>query len=426
MDSEQVDGVCRVVEVYPADAEKDLEEWGVIKDGYYVRVQCWWKKEGEPVDEGEPLADLSDYVEVCSPCDGVVVKLLARTYQRIHRDAPIALIEPRERTRQRSPNPTRSVEASTVRQGEQARVPSVLVYESRHDWLTARRRGIGASDAAAIVGLNPFKPALAVYCEKLGIQQPEAEHAEAAEWGRKLEPLIADEYVLRTGRELQDPGPYAIHTSQENPFMLATLDREILAGPGVTCRGVLEIKTASAFKQAEWRTEAPAHYNVQVQHQLAVTGYRWGSIAALIGGQRLVWFDIERDEHLIEILVEAEERFWRHLQQQIPPEPDDKAARYLSMLYREDGTRPAVALTASACEWDEIIRHAHDMIRDAKRRKSAAENRIKAALGTATAGILPNGVIYTWKTQERKEYMVAAAKCRTLRRTAPRDVPDHY
>jgi putative phage-type endonuclease len=108
-------------------------------------------------------------------------------------------------------------------------------------WLAERRRGIGSSDAAAILGVNPYKSAYAVWAEKTGLVGPDWEPpSEAALWGNLLEPLIAEQYALRTGRQLKDYGRHFVQRNPKYPFALA-IDREILP---VDARGhgVLEIK----------------------------------------------------------------------------------------------------------------------------------------------------------------------------------------
>ncbi|MCI0719887.1 MAG: YqaJ viral recombinase family protein, partial [Acidobacteria bacterium] len=113
----------------------------------------------------------------------------------------------------------------------------------RERWLAERRKGIGSSDAAAILGVHPYKSAYTVWAEKTGLIVEDTEQiGEAALWGNVLEPVIAQQYSLRTGRILKDYGRHLIQRNPKYPFALATIDREIQPlddrGPGI-----LEIKT---------------------------------------------------------------------------------------------------------------------------------------------------------------------------------------
>lgn len=294
-----------------------------------------------------------------------------------------------------------------------------VAYPTFDAWLEARRNGIGASDAAAILGVNPWTSPFALYCEKLRLRPSSREETEAMEWGKTLEPFVATKYQQQTDRQILDPGRFTVRYADAPPYLLATLDREIVGdsrGPGV-----LECKTCSAFKADEWEGgDAPMAYLVQLQHQLAVTGYTWGSLAVLIGGQRFRYVDVERNDKLIARLLEQEAEFWDRLLRQDPPPVDasEATADLLAEIYpRDDGH--VIALPDEALEWDRARLEAIEAIEAAKARKTEAENKLRAALGAATKGIIGSWVAYSCKTQTRKSYTVAEATFRVLRRVKP-------
>ena len=288
---------------------------------------------------------------------------------------------------------------------------------AKQAWLEERRKGIGGSDAAAVLGLSRWKTPLQVYVEKLGIAD-DAEETEAMRMGTILEPIVAQLYQDETKRELRHPGPFTIRRSAANPFMTATLDREILGDPRGL--GVLQIKTASFYKAEEWADEPPVMYQVQLQHEIAVADAAWGSLAVLIGGQKFLWMDLERNDRFIWVMIEREAEFWRRVQAQDPPDPAaTKTDReLLATLYPKDSGE-VVALPGEASAWDAQRLEAIDELKKWDAIKDAAENRIKAALGEASAGILPDGVQYTWTTSKRSAYSVAESSVRTLRRKKP-------
>ena len=105
------------------------------------------------------------------------------------------------------------------------------------------------------------------------------------------------------------------------PFMTANVDGEVMHPE--KGRGVLEIKTTSEWNRDQWDTDkVPTAYMLQVQHYLAVTGYDFGYICVLIGGNKFRYWLIERDEELIEMLIQAESEFWYNVQNKIPPNVD--------------------------------------------------------------------------------------------------------
>ncbi len=295
---------------------------------------------------------------------------------------------------------------------------------ARDAWLDARRTGIGASDAAVILGVSKWKSPLQLYAEKTGLADLPEEEKDYLKWGHRLEPVIAAAYEEETGRKTYDPGDYEIQYSPDVPHMLATVDRfvtdwtESIVAPPFASTGVLELKTTSAFRREQWKDEPPLAYQIQLQHQLAVTGHAWGSIAVLIGGQTFLWNDIARNETFIEQLRVAEDRFWTRVLKHDPPEPDSSvsATKILHALYpREE--HDAIELPIEAVEWDRDRQLAIEIVKTQEEVRRESENRIKAALRDHAVGILPSGARYTWKESTRAGYTVGPTSQRTLRRT---------
>jgi putative phage-type endonuclease len=209
---------------------------------------------------------------------------------------------------------------------------------SREDWLSVRRNGIGSSDAAAAVGLNPYKSQLALWMEKTGRDDLFApidvnDDSTPVYWGSLLEPIVAASYAKRTGNRVRKVNAVLQHP--DHPFLLANLDREIIGAPEVQ---ILECKTAGVQGARLWKDGVPEYVQLQVQHQLAVTGKRAADVAVLIGGQDLQIHRIKRDDVLIERLIQLEEVFWGYVQSDIAPPVDgsDSADQALRRLYPND------------------------------------------------------------------------------------------
>ena len=302
----------------------------------------------------------------------------------------------------------------------------VETLASEQDWLAARRHGIGASEAAAILGVSPYKSALQLYCEKLELVEPDASEAEHLYWGRMLERPIARRYADVTGRRVVPCEPWTLRRSRQHSFMVATLDaltwpvRHETASAYEEAKSVmpLEIKNVGVYKGEDWAEEPPLAFQIQVQHQLAVTGLGAASIAALIGGNRLVWFDVARNDKFITLLIEKESEFWARLQATDPPPVDGSEAgkALLRALYPRETPGLVVNLPGEAMAWDAELQEVKDLGKQYDAKKQELENKLKAAIGEAETGVLPNGTTYTWKASERKGYVVEATLVRTLRR----------
>ena len=208
----------------------------------------------------------------------------------------------------------------------------------REDWLAVRKKGIGGSDAAAAVGLSPYVSPLELWLTKTGrdahLAKPDpTDTTEPIYWGTLLEPIVAAAYTQQTGNRVRKVNAILQHPTV--PFMLANLDREIVGVPGVQ---ILECKTAGEFGARLWRDGVPEYVQLQVQHQLAVTGKRAAEVAVLLCGQALEVHRIERDDVLIVRLIELERQFWRYVETDIPPPADgsESADRALRCLYPKD------------------------------------------------------------------------------------------
>jgi putative phage-type endonuclease len=287
---------------------------------------------------------------------------------------------------------------------------------ARKEWLDKRRLGIGASESASILGLNPYKSAYALWAEKVGLVDPaDLSENEAVEWGHVLEASIAEKYLRVTGRQVACPDAFEVRKCAEHPFMLATLDRIILPSGGKS-HGVLEIKTTGSHHEGEWDGDAPTAYQCQLQHQLIVTGWTWGSLAVLIGGQKFRYLDLERNDRFCAFLVEREEEFWDRVQREDPPPVDasDSTREALKRLYPQDSGEK-IALPGDALEWSCRRVELKEQIKTLQQELQGIDNQIKAAIGEATFGVLPDGSGFKYAIQKRAAYQVAAAEYRVLR-----------
>lgn len=268
---------------------------------------------------------------------------------------------------------------------------------SYQDWLQVRRSGIGGSDAAASLGLSPWKSALELWQEKVSGQNQPSQENEAMIWGRIMEPVITREFVRRTGFAVT-PMRSMLQAAQW-PWMLADLDGLIEDPQRGT--GVFEVKTASAYKQDEWAESCcPDAYMLQLAHYMAVTGLSYAVICVLIGGNNLHWATLDRDDELIASLVQLERRFWQHVLTQSPPPVDGSTAcaELLSRKYPSSSNAAPLILPVDADNWIQDYLQAKLDEETAAERKRLAENRIKEVMKEHEKGTSPNGRQATWKT----------------------------
>lgn len=266
---------------------------------------------------------------------------------------------------------------------------------SHDEWLEWRKKGIGGSDAGAILGLSKFKNAFQIYLEKVGeVDISEENQSEYAYWGQQLEELVAKEFTKRTGKKVRRCNIILQHP--EYSFMCANLDRIVVGEDAF-----LECKTTSAYNAREWKEEEiPGSYIIQLQHYLSITGYEKCYIACLIGGNRFIWKEIKRDQELINIIIRAEKTFWEeHVLKKIPPTLDGSSAaeQYLKEKYKVGN--PDITIELKYEYKDKIQRYFElkQSLLEIEDEVKAIENQIKNELGEAEKGYVDK-YITIWKT----------------------------
>lgn len=188
--------------------------------------------------------------------------------------------------------------------------------------LERRRHGLGGSDVSAILGVNPYATPLDVWADKTGKVPIRSVSNEAMIWGSVLEPVIASEYARRTGVELDSvPEELTPLVHESRPWHMGTPDYLIKDR-----RNGLEIKAVGFRSAGQWgdngTDQIPAMYHIQCDWYSALMDYELWEVAALIGGQELRCYTIERSERLESMMLERAERFWYdHVQADVPPEP---------------------------------------------------------------------------------------------------------
>lgn len=288
----------------------------------------------------------------------------------------------------------------------------------REEWLRQRDGGIGASEIASVLGESPFASAIELYATKTGRYSRDLSEVEAVYWGNKLEAAIIEAYSDRTGRQTRKAGH--LLRSTEHPWAMCTLDGETWQA-AANDAWPLEIKNVSGFKAGEWVDGPPEHYYLQIQQQMLVTGAEKATIAALLGGQRMVWADVSRDDVTIRKIIHHGAHFWERIQRRDMPAPDgsEGARRALAALYPTGSG--VVVMPRDAIDFADRL---ESLKADRKRlgdEIDMIENTVRASLGEAEVGALLDGRSFSWKLQNRKEFLVEASSFRVLRLHQPKN-----
>lgn len=271
--------------------------------------------------------------------------------------------------------------------------------------LAERHTGLGGSDAAAALGLSPYKSALELFLEKRERRDLSAPQVSAFRWGNLLEPVIRQEYSNVTHRVVHLPEGTLRHATF--PFVLAHVD-------GITDdKRVFEAKTARTDQ--DWgksgTDEVPHHYLLQVQHYLAVTGLLVADIAVLIGGNDFRIFEVPADQELQQMILESEVEFWSMVERGEPPSPDFDRPHVYDLVRKLYPGTDGRTLTASDDDYKSLAdyRNADEFMKSYAIKVERAKAELLDSMGEASRLIFPDaGMQLQRKSIERKEYTVAA------------------
>jgi putative phage-type endonuclease len=300
------------------------------------------------------------------------------------------------------------------------RIPSIGLTPEQ---LEARKRGIGGSDASAVIGCNPYRTAGEVYELKLGLREPDLPNA-AMKRGVYLEPIARRLYRELTGRRIGRL-PQVEHPSY--PFMLCNVDGSIHANRrrnGHEGAGVLELKCPGVWSFAKIKREGlPLNYIAQMQHNLSVTGFSWGSFALFNADLwELIHFDVVADLELQHALIIKEQQFWlQHVMKQIPPptaqDTTPELMAQLAKAHEDAGAGELIVRNDS--EWAEAAAQffeAEEIAETGENLKETAKDKLKKLMGQKGA-VEGAGLRCYWNDQKGKRSFERKA----LEKSAPLD-----
>jgi predicted phage-related endonuclease len=248
--------------------------------------------------------------------------------------------------------------------------------------------GIGGSDIAALVGLDPRRDAFDVYAEKMGLVEPQPPTTRMRA-GTYLEAGILRWYGEETQQELVLDNVTRQHP--ERPWQVYTCDAFALSDAVAMPHwaGVVDAKLVSLDQLNRWGEPGtdvvPDHIALQAQWYCSATKLPWCDIAALIGGNDLRIYRLHFDAEVEVALLTRAQDFWeRHLVPGVAPiiGSTNTAKTYLQQRFPRNTEAVRVA-TAEEVTLMGYLREAKAEADRAIARKVAIENQIKAAIGDA-------------------------------------------
>lgn len=299
-------------------------------------------------------------------------------------------------------------------------MPLIFQFTTTEDWLKLRTQDVTSTESAALFGMSPYATEFELWHRKKSGEVPEAFDSERMKWGRRLQDVIATCVAEENGLVARPLTAYMRHDASRmgSSFDFEACRRHVSVmefGAMTTFDDtnafkaainasldppemLLEIKNVdSIVYMREWtETEAPAHIEIQLQHQLEVIGYEWGWIVALVGGNRTVILKRKRDRAVGTAIRAKIDAFWKSIEANEPPAPDfTRDAETIARLYgyAEPGkvmeARDNVRLNELAQEYAQFTAQAK-IATDAK---EAVKAEMLTLIGDAEKALVEGGTI---------------------------------
>ena len=194
----------------------------------------------------------------------------------------------------------------------------------KEGWHTARSKGIGSSDIAAMLGLNKYMTPYHLWEIKTG----RAEYSGGNEFidaGKMLEPAILSRFYQENDNlQRKDDGEQQLFVHPKFPQVRVTPDSiyEHLGGYGC-------VEAKSTQKRQIDQDSLPQSWYLQLQYQIGTMkanypqiNYNSGYVVWLEHGLNFRWLEFDFDEELYYQLIDEVVTWWQnHVVEDTPPEP---------------------------------------------------------------------------------------------------------
>ncbi len=285
---------------------------------------------------------------------------------------------------------------------------TIIRPKERTEWLELRKTGIGSSEVATIVGLNPWETPYQLWRRKVGIDAPKEENF-AMRAGHYLEDAVSRFWADETGREIikRSAGDWLIR-DDDRPFLQVSPDRTYwLTGEKRNDgnKGILECKTTQMAVDAD---DLPKHWFCQVQYQLGVAGLEHGSIAWLCSGREFGYKDIDLVPDFYQWLVEEVSRFWHdHVLARV--EPSAISVKDVLLKYNRHADGKIIEVGADILDACAELKEVKRQIKALEESQSSLEERIKMVFGDAEGISFEGQTLATWKAPKPSQKFDAKA-----------------
>ena len=284
---------------------------------------------------------------------------------------------------------------------------TIIRPKDRNEWLDYRRAGIGSSEIATIVGLNPYETPYQLWRRKIGLDEPKSETF-AMKAGHYLEDAVSQFWSDATGRQIikASAGDWIVR-NDEKPFVQVSPDRTYWLDDNRNNdnKGILECKTTQRVIDAD---DLPKTWFCQVQYQLGGAEIQQGSIAWLTAGREFGYQDLTLVPDFYAWLVEEAERFWVD-NVMGGKEPDCANVQDVLIKFNRHTDSKVIEVGDEIMQAYTQLKDVRAEISKLEEQKEALEAKLKMGFGDAEAISYGGNTLATWKAGKDSEKFDAKA-----------------
>lgn len=284
---------------------------------------------------------------------------------------------------------------------------TIIRPKNREQWLELRKHGIGSSEIASVVGLNPWQSPYQLWLVKTGQDNPKPQNF-AMTAGHYLEDAVSRFWQDATGREVikSSAGDWLIQ-DDAHPFLQVSPDRTYWLGTSrsANAKGILECKTTQKAIDTD---DIPRHWFAQVQYQLGVAGLQQGSLAWLTAGRNFDHKDLNLVPDFYAWLVDEASRFW---QDNVLGGKEPELTTLEDVMHKYNQHTPGKVAEASIYTyeaWGEL-KAVRDNIAQLKEQQEQLEEKLKLAIGDAESIAYEGQTLATWRAAKASQKFDAKA-----------------
>ena len=279
-------------------------------------------------------------------------------------------------------------------------------------WHELRSHNVGGSEIAALFGACSYLTELELWLIKRGEISGDIEDNSRMFWGRMVEEAVAQGVAATKGWKVENPKAY--FTCDDTAGMGCTPDR-IAYKADCPLSGLLQIKNVDRLIFMKWEEgQPPLQYQLQLQHELACTGYSWGALAVLVGGNDLKIFEYDAHAGAITRIKEAAVKFWASVKS--GEQPAAVADDYEILKELHPGQESKVIDLCGDNQLPELCAvalAAAERRKEAEKEEKAAKAAVLQKMGDAGRALC-TGFAIKKTTVSKKEYLVKASTYQTL------------